>query len=104
MPVAYHEEEHAGHRCPHRKTPLRHGDELCAEGQAAEQAGFWLHTMLEEFRQVPEEWKPIASDRIRAFVRLSRLRRYGQITGPGWSASHPDPDDQEEEDTHTDAA
>ena len=38
--------------------------------------------MLEEFRQVPEEWKPIASDRIRAFVRLSILAPYRLIPHP----------------------
>jgi hypothetical protein len=73
---------------------LRHADELGADIEAEEASDPWIHSMLEAFRKVPGEWKPIGFDHSRTFVRLSPHHRH--FTEPGWSA--PNRHDAEEDD------
>ena len=56
-----------------------------------------IRELVEEFRQVPEEWKPVAIEQIAQFRRLAELRpvrMVGEEADPSWSA---DQDTAEEE-------
>ena len=60
------------------------------ESEAQNKSDYLIPELLEEFRWMPEESKPIAVDHIRTFIRLSELPAARLVAeGPYHPANYP---------------